>query len=1015
MNMSEQEQSIPVVQGETLIYRQEGLDYRLLVGTPAWYAWLSTARAFAFRSTFGTFTARKEQASNKRGGWYWRAYRKREGTLHRVYIGKAEEMTLDRLNAVAVNLAHQNAGDEDEHVQQGQIEAPSDREHFLYATTGVSRPLSRNSSPLPLPLTSILGREREVAAACTLLARPEVRFLTLTGTGGVGKTRLALQIASEVQESFLNGVCFVSLASIQDAALVFPTMVQALGLPGSSAQAPLELLKTALREQQRLLVLDNFEQVVVAAPSLLELLTTCPHLKLLVTSRESLQVRGERKFSVLPLALPDTQHLPDVETLERYGAVALFLERAREVQPALELTLDTAPLIAAICVRLDGLPLALELAAARLKLLSLSSLLERLEHSLTILTGGPRDLPERQHTLRDTIAWSYDLLSEEEQRLFRLFSVFAGGCTLDAVEAVYGDIGGEGTQVLDGVASLLDKHLIRQAEQGEPHLLMLETIREFGWERLAMSDELEVTRQAHAAYYLQLASEAEAYLFGAGQGQWFDQLEQEYGNLRAALSWAVEHVGSKEAEQKSETVLRLTGALVRYWAVRGSLNEGFAWLERALATTVYVSAPLRIKALSGASWLAFFQDDGERAEVLSEECLQVYRAARKLQVAQDLATSLLWLGWLPLTHGNDDKVRFLLEEGRVLARDKGDTKNLAYLLHFLGMAAIGQQNYVEARSLLEESQRYYKEMDNQEDLVWSFLYLGQVRFAQGDVERAGALVEDGLELARATHYQIGAACSLYLLGRLALAQGDTIKARSWLEESLTIFEAFGLEANIAQVLSWLAGIAFIQGEREKAITLCKSSLTRFRQMNDQESMSLCLQQWGCMVARRGDASWATQLWGSAETLGATTSSSRLFDLFTLFTALGERADYERMKTTVQAELGDKAFAQAWAKGRAMTPEQVIAAQAQLLILDRTPTKARINKQRSHASIYPADLSEREVEVLRLVARGLSDAEVAEILIISPRTVNAHLRSIYSKLSITSRYAATHFALEHNLI
>src|SRR5215831_18547393 len=243
MNMRDHEKAFLVVQDDTLTYQQGRQDNWLSVGTPAWYAWLSTARTFAFRSVFGTFTARKEQASNKRGGWYWRAYRKREGILHRVYIGKAEEMTLDRLNAVAVNLAQKNAGEEDEHVQQGQIEDPGDREHYPYATTGVSRPLSRNSSPLPLPLTSILGREQEVAAAYTLLARPEVRFLTLTGTGGVGKTRLALQIASELQESFLDGVCFVSLAPIQDSALVFPTVVQALGLPGSSTQAPLELLK----------------------------------------------------------------------------------------------------------------------------------------------------------------------------------------------------------------------------------------------------------------------------------------------------------------------------------------------------------------------------------------------------------------------------------------------------------------------------------------------------------------------------------------------------------------------------------------------------------------------------------------------------------------------------------------------------------------------------------------------------------------------------------------------------
>jgi predicted ATPase/DNA-binding CsgD family transcriptional regulator len=1018
MNMREHEQAIPVVQGDTLIYQQGGQDYRLLVGTPAWYAWLSTARAFAFRGAFGTFTARKEQASNKRGGWYWRAYRKREGVLRRVYLGKSEEVTLDRLNAVAVTLAKQDVVDEDERelgrrVQQGQPKALGDRERFAHPATGVSQSPARRFSPFPLQLTSILGREREVAAACTLLARPEVRFLTLTGTGGVGKTRLALQVATEVQESFPDGVCFVSLALIQDAALVFPTVVQVLGLQGSSSRAALDLLKSALREQCRLLVLDNFEQVVAAAPSLLELLAACPRLKLLVTSRESLHVRGEREFPVLPLALPDPKHLPDCETLGRYGAVALFCERAREVQPTFALTPDTAPLIAAICVRLDGLPLALELAAARLKLLPLSALLERLEHRLAVLTGGPRDLPARQQTLRNTIAWSYDLLSEEEQRLFRLCSVFVGGGTLEAMEALYAALGGEQAQVLDGVVSLLGKHLLLQSgqdnlRQDDRRLLMLETIREYGWERLATCRELEEIRRAHAAYYLHLAEVAEAQLFGAGQGQWFDRLEREYDNLRAALNWAVEQTGEGEA------VLRLTGALVRYWAVRGSMNEGLAWLERSLAAS-RVSALMRIKALSGAAWLAFFLGDGERAEVLCEECLQVYRAARETREAHDLAASLLWLGWLPLRHGNDDQVLFLLEEGRALARDEGDTRNLAYLLHFLGMAAIGRQNYAEARSLLEESQQYYREMENKEDLVWSFLYLGQVCFAQGDAVRADALVEEGLEQARATHYQMGVACSLYLLGRLALAQDDVTKAQSWLEESLTIFEAFGLQANIAQVISWLACTAFVRGERAKAGALCESSLARFRQMDVQESMGFCLQQWGCMVARGGESAWAAQLWGAAETLGGATRSSRSFDLFTLFTALGEHANYERMKASARAELGEQAFAQAWAEGRTMTPEQALAAQGHPVIPDQTRTNARTNKHKSSAPTYPAGLTGREVEVLRLVARGLTDAQVAEDLVISPRTVNAHLRSIYSKLGITSRNAATHFALEQYLI
>jgi predicted ATPase/DNA-binding CsgD family transcriptional regulator len=871
-----------------------------------------------------------------------------------------------------------------------------------------------------LSLTSLIGREREVAAASTLLARPEVRFLTLTGTGGVGKTRLALAIASQVEDSFPDGVFFVSLASIQDADLVLPTIAQALGLQGSSTPTPLDLLQAALQERHLLLVLDNFELVVSAAPQLVELLAACPRLTLLVTSRERLHVRSEREFPVLPLALPDPQHLPESETLTHYGAVALFLERAREVQPTLALTLETAALIAAICVRLDGLPLALELAAARLKLLSLSALLERLSHRLAVLTGGQRDLPARQHTLRDTIAWSYDLLSVEEQQLFRRLAVFVGGFTLDAGEAVYGALGGEQTQVLDGVTSLLDKHLLRQTEQdglelGDRRLLMLETIREYGWERLVSCGELEEARQAHAAYYLQLAEEAEAYLFGAEQGQWFDRLEREADNLRAALSWAVEQAASEQVEQKGETALRFAGALVRYWAVRGSLSEGLAWLERTLAVPPPVPAFPRVKALGGAAWLAFFQGDGARAEALSAECLSLYRAAKETREAQDLAAALLWLGWLPLRHGNDDQVRFLLEEGRALASTRGDRRNLAYVLHFLGMAAISRQNYREARSLLEESQQYYRQMENQQDLVWSFLYLGQVCFAQDDVPRGVALVEEGLAQARAAHYQMGAACSLYLLGRFALAQGEATRARAFLDESLTIFEACGLPSNVAQVLSWLAGTALARGELDKATILCQNSLARFRQMGNEDSMALCLREWGCLLAHRGERAWAVQLWGVAETLGGATGGSRYFDLFTLFTALGERADYEQTKTAVQVALGDQAWAFAWAEGRAMTPEQAIAAQGRPNLPDRPPTKAGAKQQKRSTPPYPAELTEREVEVLRLVAQGLTDTQIAEILIISPRTVNAHLRSIFSKLNITSRNAATHFVLEHHLL
>src|SRR6266496_1493136 len=577
MSMSNEDQTTAIVVGEKLIYQRDGEGYQLHVGTSAWYAWLQTATLFRVRSPFGTFTMRREQACHKHGTWYWRAYRKRAGKLHRVYVGKVEEVTLEQLNAVARQLfgqGEQKVNSEAEWTHRGaplpnrETIPPSDQPPIPRRSSAHA---NRPPSTLSLPLLSLIGRQRETAAISTLLVRPERRLLTLTGTGGVGKTRLALAIATEVQGTFPDGVCFVSLAPIQDADLVLPTLVQALGLQANT-RPPLEVLQAELREQHRLLVLDNFEQVVAAAPSLLELLAACPLLTLLVTSREVLHVRGEREFVVQPLALPDPHHLPDDETLAHYGAVALFLERAREVEPTLQLTAVTAPLITEICRRLDGLPLALELAAARLKLLPLQALLERLEHRLAVLTSGPRDLPARQHTLRHTLAWSYDLLPVEEQRLFRLLSVFVGGCTLEALEAVDGALGGEQAQVLDAVTSLLDKHLLRKAEQGDdaPRLLMHETIREYGLEALVANQELEVARSAHAEYHLTLAEEAEAHLEGAEQVVWLEQ-----------------HAG--------EMALRLSGALFRFWEARRYLSEGRHFLERALASSQDVAAGVRAK------------------------------------------------------------------------------------------------------------------------------------------------------------------------------------------------------------------------------------------------------------------------------------------------------------------------------------------------------------------------------------------------------------------------------------
>lgn len=956
--MGDKNQATALVEGEVLSYQRDGERYELRVGTPAWYAWLQTAMCFRVRSPFGTFTLRREQAGNQRGNWYWRAYRRRNGKLYRVYLGTAEEVTLEQLKTAAARLSAPDtlSGEEPEPNPHDLVEHPAPHEQPCPA-----------ASTLPFPFTSLIGREGEVAAACTLLLLPEIRLLTLTGTAGVGKTRLALTIASEVQGNFADGVCFVSLAPIADADLVLPTIVQALGLYRST-RPPLEHLQTVLREQHRLLILDNFENVVVAAPLLLDLLTACPQLKVLVTSRETLRVRGEREFVVQPLALPDPTRLIGEETLAHYGAIALFLERAREVQPTLQLDSSTAPLIMEICRRLDGLPLALELAAARLKVLSLPALLERLSHRLAVLTGGPRDLPERQQTMRKAISWSYDLLSQEEQRLFRLLSVFRGDATLEALEAVSGALGGESTPLLDGVASLLDKHLLQQAVQGSKgsRFHLLEIIREYGLEALAVSQELEAAYLAHAIYYLALAEEAEAHLFVQERG--FQRLEREYGNLRAVLHWCVE----QDDGQRREIAWRLAGALHEFWVVYGYVQEGQHFVEQVLGRREGIPASVRAKALNGAGSLALWQGEYGRAESLCQESLELYR---ELHDPRGMAIALYRLGLIASARGDYPVATSLLEESLTLYRKVGEMVRLAFALAFLALTTL---------SLADQS----------------------------EYPRVRSLIEESLRLFRQEGYDGGRAWSLYCLGVWHFLSGATAMARALFEESLALFRASGQRQNLAHPLYFLGKVTAVQGDLPTALSFYQQTLALFQELGDQRSCAACLENWGRVVAQQGDACWAAQLLGTAEVLRE--ASGPLY-LFTIITTPNERADTERMRAHVRAELGEQTFVQAQAQGRAMTPEQALAVGQLSMPASHPYAPAWTDRQQGPASASLGMLTKREVEVLRLVVQGLTDAQVAQILVVSPRTINAHLRSIYSKLGITSRHAATLFALEHHLI
>jgi predicted ATPase/class 3 adenylate cyclase/DNA-binding CsgD family transcriptional regulator len=864
--------------------------------------------------------------------------------------------------------------------------------------------LDSHPNNLPIQPTSLIGREKEVATVQHLLRREDVRLLTLTGPGGTGKTRLGLQVAAESSERFVDGVFFVNLAPISDPALVVPTIAQTLELKETGEQSLLDLLKTSLREKQLLLLLDNFEQVVSAASQVADLLAACPKLKIMVTSRMVLHVRAEHEFAVPPLALPDPTRLPDLVALSQYDAVALFIQRAQAVKPTFQLTNANAPAVAEICARLDGLPLAIELAAARIKLLPPQALLARLGQRLQMLTGGARDAPARQQTLRNTIEWSYQLLDSQEQRLFQRLSVFVGGCTPEAIETVCTalETSTPSISMLDGVASLLDKSLLQQREQEgeEPRLLMLETMREFGLEALATSGELEATRQAHALYYLALAEEAESELVGPQQLVWLERLEREHGNLRAALRWSLEQ---GEARQGGEIALQLSSALRRFWQVRGHLSEGRNSLEQALAGSEGAVASLRAKALIAAASLAVSQGDTARTEALCQESLPL---CKELGDTKGIAHILYLLGWATWRRGNSALAHSLTEEALVLFRKVGDEDHIAWSLFNLAGIVSKRGEYARARVLFEESLARHRELGNKRGIAYSLSNLAEVLFLSlGDWATVRSLLEESLTLSREVGDKRGIADYFCLSGQLTLQQSDAVTACSLLEESVKLYREMGNQWSTAGSLSLLGKVATIQGDYVTARALYEESLAIAREGGFKWHIALSLEGLAGVVAAQRNPTWAARLWGAAESLRD---------------ALGspippvERAFYERSFAATRTQLGEKIFAAAWAEGRTMTPEQVLVAQGPETTHQQIPAGSA-SAPPAKASGYPAGLTCREVEVLSLVAAGLTDVQIAEQLVISPRTVSTHLTSIYSKLGISSRSAATRFAVEHQLV
>jgi predicted ATPase/DNA-binding XRE family transcriptional regulator len=727
------------------------------------------------------------------------------------------------------------------------------------ATTRVTQ-----TSDLPSPLTPFIGRGREVEEVRQKLLRPDVRLLTLAGPGGVGKTRLGLEVARRVSDQFAEGARFVGLAPIGDPALVSSAIAQALRVKQDAEQSVSEALEWYLRDRQLLLVLDNFERLLEAGPPIAQLLANCTHLKVLVTSRVVLHLQGEHNYEVPTLTLPSAVDRPAPEHLGRYEGIRLFMQRAQAADTRFTITTENLPAVVELCLRLDGLPLAIELAAARAKVLPPEAMLARLGNRLGLLTSGARDLPDRQRTLRATLDWSYDLLSAAERSLLARLAVFAGGWTLGAAQAVC-DVGDE-AEVLEHLSALVDKSLVQQRaiDGHEPRFTMLQTVREYALGRLEENGELWRLRQRHAAYFLTLAQEEERASRGPLQRVWLDRLETEHDNFRAALSWSLSPQGDPEMG------LLLTGALSHFWYVREHHSEARMWLQRALERPSETTA-VRAKVLVGAGRLAYFQGELRRGNALLEESLTLYR-----ELDDDAGTS--------------------------------------FALLVLGRIAVSQGDRKRGAALVEESLASFRQQGNEWGIARALVVLGDVALFEGALDRATAKFQRSLDISRDLEDAEGIALSLIYLGRAAHMRGEATRSETLLKESLVVFRESGDSRGVAEVLLELGRVARAQGNSARALELCRESLDLSRRLDNKAYIAFCLTALAGVTQAAGDPARAARLFGAAEVL--LESSGVVLDP-------RGRSEYDNDLVAARLQLGTVAFAQEWQEGRTMKIDRAV--------------------------------------------------------------------------------------------
>jgi predicted ATPase/DNA-binding CsgD family transcriptional regulator len=769
------------------------------------------------------------------------------------------------------------------------------------------------ATPLPVPLTTLVGREREITEVIALMRRPDIRLVTLVGAGGVGKTRLAIEVASRAEEEFSDGVAFVSLAAVPDASLVASEIARALDVREAGEGTLSQALISALRGKHQLLVIDNLEHVLEATPLVAELLTGCSGLRVLATSRAILRVSGEQVFPVAPLEVPQADMSLTIEQLGAAPAIQLFVARARGARPDFALTPANAPAVVAICRRLDGLPLAIELAAARTRHLPAAALLGHLEKPLPLLTGGPRDQPVRLRAMRDAIGWSYDLLSPDEQAFFRRLAVLQGGGGLEAVAAISCAAGAIDCDVLEGVRTLVEQSLLVQTEEppGEPRFAMLETIREFGLEQLAASGEEDATRSAHAAYYLSLAEQAEPHLIVSGSAAWVERLAIERANLQTAITWALRN-------GHADAVLRLAGTILSFAYARGEPRDAQQWLEAALAAAGSASAETRVDALFTASALAQVRGDFAHSTALSEEGLQI---AREHDYAFGQARALLSLG--------------------ITAEWQGD----------LDLAATHYEASRDLMTALKETDRLPH---------WTLLpiaNLADVALLRGDAKQAAMLAEEAVEGWRRAGYLWGIAQALGTAAAAASERGDQARAGRLYDETLRLWLESDDGRGIAGTIAGIAGVLNHRGQSERAARLLGAA------------------------------------WGIATALG--------------LRYLAHHVHAERVLTATRARLDNQVFDAAWLEGQTLSLEQAVTEARTLLAAPAVVTGTALSSARA--------LSPRELDVLRLLVAGHHDREIAEALRVSPRTVQTHVASLFTKLGVNSRVEVTAIAVRRGLV